>query len=158
MTEPHDDQLSPVDGVPPPGLPENFSGDLNDTDPEEIRRAPSLPPGGQPAAFPDTDALQAVQDLQRAALAQPAGNVIRDAPHFLRNVDGDEVCGQDGKPWPCPEYQAIERRNEFLAVDGPGTGRLPEAIPTPPTMAEAAAAAGVDVEVFAARLDAMRRR
>ncbi|ROP40707.1 hypothetical protein [Saccharothrix texasensis] len=33
-------------------------------------------------------------DLGRAASAT-------GRPHFARNVNGTEVCGQDGDPWPC---------------------------------------------------------
>src|SRR5687768_4488732 len=36
----------------------------------------------------------------------PANLDEQDRPHFLRIVAGEEVCGQDGKPWPCDTYRA----------------------------------------------------
>ena len=141
MTDDHDDQLAPI-----PGATQSISGDLMER--------PSLPPDGQPADFPDQDAFQALAELQRAALAQPAGNVINDAPHFLRNVDGDERCGQCGEPWECPSYRQIRLRD----ISPLGVGAVPELMAIPPTMAEAAAAAGMDPAAFQARLEEMRRR
>ncbi len=48
-----------------------------------------------------------------AAVDTRAVNVDdQDRPHFLRNVDGEEVCGQDGKPWPCDRYTAMLEQDQ----------------------------------------------
>lgn len=66
--------------------------------------------------LPDTDptpaALAPINLDEERATAQlfgvPAANLdANDRPHFLRNVDGLEVCGQDGQAWPCTEYRKL---------------------------------------------------
>lgn len=152
MTE-HDDQLSPIDGFiePPP------SGTPADSKDDRAAR-PTLPPGGQPAGYPDQDAIRAVAELQREMLAQPAANVIHGAPHFLRNVGGEEVCGQCGDAFPCPAYKHMLARDAERALTHSGHKELPQVEMSPPTMAEAAAAAGIDVAELQARLQQVRQR
>lgn len=154
MTE-HDDQLAPIDGVipapPPSGTTPADSG-------QDAVQRPSLPPGGQPLAFPDTDAIQEVADLQRQMLAEPAANVIQGAPHFLRNVDGEEICGQCGEAFPCAAYKSMLARDAASALTPAGGRSMPQVEIAPPTMQEAAAAAGIDVAELQARLQQVRQR
>lgn len=175
MSEQHDDQLSPVQGVyavSPDGQIRVTGDVLAEPNSNPVRteqvveeyedgsvqvvevQAPSVPEGYQPAApfsDGDTDAILKAAELDRAQLAQPSGNVVHGAPHFLRNVDGVEVCGQDGKPWPCEAYTGLERQGVQRAA-------LPDAdlAPPPPTMLEAARAAGIDPVEFQARLAKLR--
>lgn len=178
MNEPHDDQLSPVQGVyavSPDGQIRVTGDVLEDaapTNPVRLEQVPeqqedgsvqvvdrevpvpSLPEGFQPAApfsNADTDAILKAAELDRAQLAQPSANVFRGAPHFLRNVDGHEVCGTDGQPWPCEGYTGAQQQFARQAGALPDDNLIP-----PPTMAEAARAAGVDPDEFQARLARLR--
>ena len=104
---------------------------------------PFLPPEFESL---DADTLNRVLAEQAALLAQPAANLDpMGAPHFLRNVAGEEVCGQDGQPWPCVSWRGIADRQTLTE------GLSPEALLVP-TMAEAAAAAGMDLAEFEAAL------
>lgn len=69
---------------------------------------------------------------QVAATEPPEPDNLDDEgrPHFLRNVNGDEVCGQDGQPWPCKTWSEH--------IDSNGTHDL--------TDEQAAVAAGLGVE------------
>lgn len=106
-------------------------------------QAPTLPPE---FARADPNAVARTLAEQERQLAQPAGNLdAKGAPHFLRNVNGEEVCGQDGQPWPCDEWQGIAHRGAVLETGGERSSMLP-------TMVEAAQAAGMDLAEFEARL------
>lgn len=166
----HFDQLSPIDGmqVQPDGTVQPVSPPPNPVvEQDETERpgaAPSLPPQHAEAMSAQGEQLQQAildqVDAQRAQLAQPAGNIGGDgAPHFQRLLpDGAEVCGQDGQPWPCEEARGIAeaaRRTEFgtmpvgeIAADG-----SPQLL----TFEEAARAAGVNPEQFAAQVQRLRR-
>lgn len=99
-----DDQLSPLDGYL------NVSGDNQVT--------VVLPPDAEPIdptspryelSDAETAVAVAAATADREQLARPPMNLdADDRPHFLRNVNGQEVCGQDGEPWPCPTWQGIE--------------------------------------------------
>jgi hypothetical protein len=87
-----------------------------------------------------------------ATLARPAANLdVHGAPHFLRNVNGEEVCGQDGLRWPCPAWQEIETGAHVAQGIDPGAQEVP-------TMAEAALAAGMDLDEFLTRLRQNRQQ
>jgi hypothetical protein len=106
-------------------------------------RRPHLPPE---YAHADADAVGRVLDEQARQLAQPAGNLdVKGAPHFLRNIGGEEVCGQDGQPWPCDAWRQIGHQSARLEGLSPASQLLP-------TMTEAAAAAGMDLGEFEERL------
>lgn len=110
---------------------------------------PEIPP--EFVGLSDDDVQTALRE-QRERLARPAGNVdIHGAPHFLRNVDGVETCGQDGKPWPCGSALAMADEQHILQGIAPAVQLLP-------TMAEAAEAAGLDLAEFEERLRQTRRR
>lgn len=97
-----DDQLSPVDGLPEVAFP------YDDTSEEAVK-----------AEAERLDQAAAVRTEHRRLLSEPSANIGRDdRPHFLRTVDGKDVCGQDGKPWPCPEWEHGEtvRAAEALGV------------------------------------------
>lgn len=143
----HFDQLSPIganqvtaEGVIVPAAPA-----VPRRDDEQVSVAdPQLPPQYQNEGFQET--VQQQVAAARAQLAQPASNVdIHGAPHFLRNVDDVERCGQDGEDWPCTAFRGMaeEARRAQFATD---------ALSVPPTMAEAAQAAGMDPVEFQARL------
>ena len=59
-------------------------------------------------------------------LGVPAANLDdSDRPHFLRNIDGRELCGQDGQAWPCDQYQRMlteDQRTNELATLVPSDG------------------------------------
>jgi hypothetical protein len=109
---------------------------------------PSLPP-----SYDDDFQLSVTEQLeqQRAALAQPAANVdIHGAPHFMRMIDGEEMCGQCGEPFPCPSWiELSESAQSAQLPTAESSMRLP-------TMEEAARAAGVDLTTFVERLRATR--
>lgn len=143
MTE-HFDDISPVAGAHQLGE-DGFAVPVD---------SPILPPALPPQYANEGFQISVAQQVeeQRRQLAQPAGNVFKGAPHFLRNVNGEEVCGQCGDAFPCESYRAITDQQALdQATPVGGTGLL-----TPPTMAEAAAAAGVDPTTFAERLRAFR--
>lgn len=111
--------------------------------------SPSLPPE---YAYADPAAVQQQLDEQAERLAQPAANVdMVGMPHFLRNVNGEEVCGGCGNAFPCPAYGAMTRQSALLEGLAPAAELLP-------TMTEAAQAAGMDLDEFAARLRQTRRQ
>lgn len=104
---------------------------------------PHLPPE---YAHANPDAVVRQLAEQARQLAEPAGNLdAKGAPHFLRNVNGEEVCGQDGQPWPCDAWRQIGHQSARLEGLTPASQLLP-------TMAEAAAAAGMDLNEFEERL------
>lgn len=155
----HFDQLSPIDGVhqvTPEGAVVPVSPPVGDTPGsarEEGRQeveAPTLPPQYRSEDF-QLSALQQVA-AAREALAQPAGNVdIQGAPHFLRNVNGAELCGQCGTDFPCDTYREMSEERQRAEF-----GRT--LLQMPPTMAEAALAAGMSQEEFRDRLQQARRQ
>lgn len=155
----HFDQLSAIDGVhqvtpegaivpapPPVGGPPGLAR-------EEVGREaepPTLPPQYRSEDF-QLSALQQVA-AAREALAQPAGNVdIQGAPHFLRNVNGVELCGSCGTDFPCDAYRGMSEERQRAEF-----GRT--LLQMPPTMAEAALAAGMSQEEFRGRLQQARRQ
>lgn len=175
MTD-HFDQLSPLGGVhqvQPDGsflpLPEALqpvaidTAPLPDAQPGEVR-IPETPERAEWDVAPPSLPPQYLYDLaqaslteqveaQRLLLAQPAANMFKGAPHFLRSVDGVELCGQCGEAFPCESYRALldaSLRDQLTPASG-----VPAAL-VPPTMVEAAAAAGMDVESFMERLRASR--
>ena len=107
MTYPdfHDDQLSPISGfgpAPHPNDPPILGGDRRATSVEQV------------------EAALRIAAEQRAQLALPPGNAdAAGRPHFLRNIDGVEVCGQDGKPWPCPSWTGMEKATFTQQTSGP---------------------------------------
>ena len=110
--------------------------------------APELPPQ---YADPQTTVAEQLAEAE-AALARPAANLdIHGAPHFLRNVNGEEVCGQDGQPWPCATWGEIETGAHAAQGIDPAAQEVP-------TMAEAALAAGMDLDVFLNRLRQTRQQ
>lgn len=177
MTDEHFDQLAPIDGVhqvqpdgsitpAPPVLPLNATTEERDA---FLARRDLRPDSGldevQPPSIPleyqDEGFQRSVSEqvaAQRAQLAQPAGNIGPDgAPHFLRLVDGSEVCGQDGQPWPCDQAQAMAasaRQAEF----GEWPGGVPVEAPKLVTLEEAALAAGMNPTELSAIMEAQKRR
>lgn len=115
--------------------------------PERDEQVSVAPPTVPPEyAHVDPDTVNRVLAEQRAQLARPSANVdIQGAPHFLRNVDGEEVCGSDGQSWPC----AHARGSTGVAAPLEGADPADQLLPT---MREAAQAAGMDLTEFAARL------
>lgn len=171
MSEEHFDQLSPIDGVhqvqPDGSIPSVVTPTfdtvaLPDPEPGEIRipetpdqaewdvAQPTLPP--EYVTTPG-DALAEQVAAQRAQLVQPGSNEFRGAPHFMRYVDGREVCGQDGEPYPCAAIRSMIE-TKLVEQQTPQNGQ--DAPLVPPTMAEAAAAAGLTLDEFMERLRASR--
>lgn len=72
--------------------------------------APEEPPGDPVPTATYVDDVAERETLERLLAEKAANADTSDRPHFLRNVDGREVCGQDGQTWPCDEYQAQLRR------------------------------------------------
>lgn len=80
----------------------------------------------------------------RALTEEPANLDQWSRPHYLRNVNGVEVCGEDGEPWACATYrQWVDDAGRNLA-----TARE---IPPGATMTaeQAATALGVDPQALA---------
>lgn len=78
--------------------------------------------------------------------SEAPGNADKDdRPHFLRNVGGEEVCGQDGEPWPCSAW------SHMTADDTPVGSAVVENLLT---REQAAAALGLSVEEVDAALAA----
>jgi hypothetical protein len=141
----HFDQISPLDGA----HQVDADGTVSPAYPFE---APSVPPQYADTGFQESVAEQVA--AQRAMLAEPAGNVdIKGAPHFLRVVDGSEVCGQCTEPFPCTAYRELADR-QLVGQQTSPTGVASSLVP--PTMAEAAAAAGMPIDEFMRRLRATR--
>ena len=94
------------------------------------------------------------REMVERLLEEQASNAdAEDRPHFLRNVDGAEVCGQDGQSWPCDTYRRMLERD---AAERTGT---PDQQPQPGQLAvsrdaleSVAAELGVDPHELAARL------
>lgn len=81
--------------------------------------------------------------------SEAPGNADKDdRPHFLRNVGGEEVCGQDGKPWPCAEW------SRMTADDTPVGSAVDETLLT---REQAAAALGLTVQEVDAALAARQQ-
>lgn len=72
---------------------------------------PHLPDGDDDAEMIPTALAQIdrrEKHVREEMLATKAANLDgNDRPHFLRNIDGREVCGQDGDPWPCDTYRTM---------------------------------------------------
>lgn len=111
---------------------------------------PHLPDGtlGDPVptmlAPVDLDAERVEAELEHV----PATNLdTADRPHFLRNVDGREVCGQDGQDWPCDAYR------DMLAEDQRTSG-LQELVPSDGLVRvdDVAAALGLTPQELAERM------
>lgn len=54
------------------------------------------------------------------ALGRPSNVDAQDRPHFLKVMGDNEVCGQDGDPWPCPTWRELAQR---AADDAAGGGQ-----------------------------------
>lgn len=118
--EPHDDQLSPTDGVTvrparpaPLTYPHGADGDPDipnsgGQQEEHYADGTQLLAELDPPDI-DPDVVAALQHGQRRLLAEPSANLDRDdRPHFQRVVEGQEpLCGQCGQPFPCPAYLQI---------------------------------------------------
>jgi hypothetical protein len=95
---------------------------------------PTAPPGREGASRPDP-----------VFVAEPRPPVVsgrmHDRPHFIRNVDGVELCGQCAQPWPCPQY--VQDHPEALASSTP-SGLV--------ELADVATATGLTVEELRSRL------
>jgi hypothetical protein len=84
-------------------------------------------PTTPPARTEDERAQEGYREVlpdARSIPQTPANLDERDRPHFLRNIGGEEVCGQDGEPWPCDTYRAWMED---------GTREVATAVPTPDT-------------------------
>lgn len=79
----------------------------------------------------------------RAVPQTPANLDDAKRPHFLRTVNGVEVCGQDGDPWPCATWSQWAEEG-----DVPTAAAIPEGATM--NTAEAAKALGVDPNELAA--------
>lgn len=86
----------------------------------------------------------------RTAPSEPTNLDDASRPHFMRSVNGVEVCGQDGDPWPCPTWSTWVQ-----------TGDVPTAAPLPEgatmTAPQAARALGVDPQELALFLASRNR-
>jgi len=110
------DSLEPVDYDVPDGAPEGMDG-WRVTD---LRRFRDEGPAGPAAPYEDpvrkmsrevkaaefAAYVEAAQRERQAwfdqEMSRPPSNVdYSNRPHFILNVEGREVCGQDGMPWPC---------------------------------------------------------
>lgn len=118
-------------------------------------RLPTEPP-------PLTEEGRAEENSPAAAvdarvLPQEPANVDEwSEPHFLRNVNGQEVCGTDSDPWPCPTYRRwVDEAARETAAANP-----PERIPDGATMTpeQAAHALGVDPQELARFLATQNRK
>lgn len=166
----HYDQVAPVnglqmqaDGTVAPVAPARPVDPEGEQAVETVR--PSLPPHVQvgPVGEELVEAVRAQVDQQRAQLAQPAANVGSDnRPHFQRIIPGNkerpaqEVCGQDGQPWPCD--QALGIAAQVQAQEFPVGEIAADGTPQLLTFEEAARAAGVDPVEFAAQVQRYRRQ
>lgn len=157
MTEPeHFDQISPLDGVQ-----QQPDGTLAPANPVRTLDAPPDPymapaddvqpavPAAPPEYTPEfQDSVNEQLEKQRAQLGQPAGNVdIKGAPHFMRVVDGVELCGTCGESFPCAGWQAMARAGEATVL--PGVTQVDNVRGTLPTFEAAAAAVGISPEELA---------
>lgn len=112
---------------------------------------PALPT--EPPALTEQDRAELdAHPADARSLPQEPGNLDDDdRPHFLRVVNGSEVCGQDGDPWPCPTW------SRWLEEDA-----VPTATPMPDgatmTTTAAAKALGVDPHELAAFMASRNRR
>lgn len=65
---------------------------------------PALTPEQEQAAQTEREVAEQVVTV-RGEQALNIANMGQDgAPHFLVNVEGKEVCGSCGKPFPCPSW------------------------------------------------------
>ena len=126
--------------------------DYDPTHRPEHRDAPVTVPELVAPTLPGRDGAQAVEASVAPVPSRPSVEPVvegrlADRPHFLRNVDGEEFCGQDGEPWPCREYQRT-------------VGQVAQVTASPELVdvETAANAAGVPLPEFRARLEALGRR
>lgn len=150
-------EMLPLDGVLPPNATladlkaldtPPTSPDLGDTPaPALIRTEPS------PVELEALDGLAQRVTEHRRLLGQRATNLDdQNRPHFLRNVDGDERCGQCGEPWECPSYAALREEAAGLpTVDGQPSSGLS-------AVDAAAAELGLDPQALRLAVDQYARR
>lgn len=139
------DTLEPAEYEVPDGAPQGMDG-WRVTD---LRRFRDEGAGG-PAA-PYEDPLRKMSRKVRAAefaayaeaaererkawfdneMSQPPTNVdFSNRPHFILNVEGREVCGQDGMPWPCEWWTGeVNPTAEAHSAGAIAEGVEPEASP-----------------------------
>lgn len=143
MTDPKAPPVPTAEPIPPT-LPERYE-----------------PPAGTEPVVIEADSLEAaaLEHARGPVAPDPKnfGNVIDGAPHFVRLLDGqdpaDAVCGQDGKPWPCPD--ALRIQGDMIETPN----RIDQAGNLPTISVEAAArAAGVTPDEFRSLLIEQGRR
>jgi hypothetical protein len=152
--ESHDDQLSPLAGViehsvPRQAFPHGPDGDPRFPNSGGREKVPYVEGSVVPSEFdpPDVDpeAVATVQGEQRRLLSERSSNVdAADRPHFQRLAEGeDPVCGQCGKPFPCPTYLQLTQ-DQAPQVRQAGAGTL--------TVEQAAAMFNLPVDLVRERL------
>lgn len=123
---------------------------------EDITRADYDPLGTEehripPVVEPERTPISAAPSQQGAAEPTPVviGEArtpavtgrMHDRPHFIRNVDGVEVCGQCAQPWPCEEFM---RDHPEALADSAGSALV--------SLADVAAATGLTPAEIQARM------
>lgn len=142
--------------------------------PETEQHVPHDPPRGDEPTELEPGGLEEAAQVHAAGPAGPdlsnLGNVLDDRPHFARLLDGQDpseaVCGQDGKPWPCPDAQQLTAarlanpRGDMIEtpIRQAGNLNISSAMPATLTLEEAAAAAGVTAEEMRRRVESWRER
>jgi len=119
----------------------------------------TLPPDREAIADPAPVIANVPPEARPPAEPVVSGR-MEDRPHFLRNVDGVELCGQDGEPWPCTEYLRTMAQVEATLPGYSGSSMqvgAPTGVELVP-LVEAAAAAGLFPEELRARMEAPDRR
>jgi hypothetical protein len=101
---------------------------------------PSAPPGKEGSVEPTA------VFIREPGPAMVTGR-MHDRPHFIRVVDGVELCGQCARPWPCPAF--MEDHPEALV--GTGAGGLVE-------LADVAQVTGLTMEELRSRIGAQGGR
>lgn len=152
-------------GAPPAPTAEPFKPAHDDTelpvphDPPRETEPTELEPGGLEEAAQAHAAGPAAPDLSNL------GNVLDDRPHFARLLDGqhpsEAVCGQDGKPWPCPDAQKLtvaslaNQRGDMIETPVPQAGNLNTSDPMI-TVEQAAQVVGITADEMRRRIEGWR--
>lgn len=142
----HPDTGMPV-GFPlddPPAGEVWTTQDIRDREAAWEALGPALPT--EPRALTEQDRADrgesaSVVTMDARAMSRTPSN-LDDAsrPHFLRNVNGVEVCGQDGDPWPCATWSKWAEEGETP------TAPAAPSRPSVPTMTTSAAAEALGVD------------
>lgn len=139
---------------PPPGMTWTTQ-DLLDKRDAWRALGPALPTAAPPLTEQErADRGEGVQDIPPDARSAPQTPTNLDdarRPHFLRSVNGEEVCGQDGNPWPCATWSSWVAESDAVP-----TAR-PVADGATMSSAEAAEALGVDPQELALFLASRNR-